>query len=122
MGKPVQWLGSTKKDIQKFPKEVRIEMGYALDVAQNGGKADSAKPLKGIVPGAGILEVVDHYEGDTYRAVYTVRFSDIVYVLHVFKKKSTKGIKTPQPDIDMIKARYKEAEAKYKALTKGKGQ
>ena len=118
MEKPLEWIGSSKKDIRKFSKEVRIVMGYALDVAQNGGKADSVKPLKGIVTGSGVLEVIDDFDGDTYRAVYTVRFKEFIYVLHAFKKKSTKGINTPKPEIDLIKARYKEAESRYKAYLK----
>ena len=115
---PLEWIGSSNKDIRKFPKEVCIVMGYALDVAQNGGKADNVKPLKGIVTGSGVLEVIDDYDGDTYRAVYTVRFEEFIYVLHAFKKKSTKGINTPKQEIDLIKARYKEAENRYKACLK----
>ena len=115
---PLEWIGSSNKDIRKFPKEVRIVMGYALDVAQNGGKADNVKPLKGIVTGSGVLDVIDDYDGETYRAVYTVRFEEFIYVLHAFKKKSTKGINTPKQEIDLIKARYKEAENRYKACLK----
>ena len=118
MVKPLEWIGSSNNDIRKFPKEVRIVMGYALDVAKNGGKADNVKPLKGIVPGSGVLEVIDDYDGDTYRAVYTVRFEEFIYVLHAFKKKSTKGINTPKQEIDLIKTRYKEAENRYKACLK----
>ncbi len=91
-----------------LPEEVRSEVGYALYVAQNGDKADSAKPLKG--QGSGVLEVVENYDGDTYRAVYTVRFESAVYVLHAFQKKSKKGIKTPKRDMDLIEARLKAAQ------------
>ena len=87
---------------------MRREVGYALFVAQNGEKADSAKPLKGF--GGGILEVVENHDGDTYRAVYTVRFASAVYVLHAFQKKSKAGIKTPKKDMDLIEARLKAAQ------------
>ncbi len=107
--KPLVWIGTTLQDLRKFPKQVRCEIGYALDVAQNGGKADHVKPLKGIVTGSGILEVIERFDGDTYRAVYTVRLEGIVYALHAFKKKSKKDIKTPKSEIDLIKMRYKRA-------------
>jgi phage-related protein len=87
-------------------------MGYALYQAQLGLKAQSAKPLRGF-RGAGILEIVEDHQGDTYRAVYTVKFSKIVYVLHAFQKKSKKGIATPKPDINLIKRRLKAAEEHY---------
>jgi len=88
-------------------------MGYALYQAQLGLKAPLAKPLRGF-GGAGVLEIVEDHRGDTYRAVYTVKFSDFVYVLHAFQKKSKKGIATPKPDIDLIKKRLKIAEEDYK--------
>ena len=88
---------------------MRREVGYALFVAQNGEKADGAKPLKGF-GGGGILEVVENHDGDTYRAVYTVRFASAVYVLHAFQKKSKAGIKTPKKDMDLIEARLKAAQ------------
>ncbi len=112
--KPIEWIGTTLEDLKKFPKEVRCEMGYALDTAQNGEKADNVKPLKGIVTGSGVLEIVERFDGDTYRAVYTVRFKDVLYALHAFKKKSKRGKETPKADIELIKARYKRAEAMYK--------
>jgi phage-related protein len=90
-------------------------MGYALFLAQKGDKAPSAKPLKGVVRGAGILEVVEDHRGDTFRAVYTVRFRDAVYVLHAFQKKSKRGVKTPQRDIELIKSRYEQARLDYEA-------
>jgi phage-related protein len=86
-----------------------------LDVAQNGGKADNAKPLSGTVKGGRVFEVFDDLKGDTYRAVYTVKFGEVLYVLHAFKKKSTKGISTPRLGIEMIRSRYKRAEEHYKA-------
>ena len=104
--------------MKEFPGEVKDVMGYALHVAQNGEKAESAKPLKGVVPGSGVLEIVDDFDGDTYRAVYTVKVKEAVYVLHSFQKKSKKGIKTPLLDINLIKARYKEAEKDHAKRTK----
>lgn len=88
-------------------------MGFALWVAQQGGKPAQAKPLKGVVSGAGVLELVERYDGDTYRVVYTVRFKDALYVLHSFQKKSKRGIKTPKHEIDVIRERLKVAEAHY---------
>lgn len=106
--KPLRWVGSSYDDLLALPEEVRREVGFALFVAQNGEKADSAKPLKGF--GGGVLEVVENYDGDTYRAVYTVRFASAVYVLHAFQKKSKAGIKTPKKDMDLIDARLKAAQ------------
>jgi len=108
MKKPVVWLGNTLDELRKFPEEVRDEMGYALYLAQIGDKHPTAKPLKGF-SGAGVLEIVDNYDGDTYRTVYTVKLAGVVYVLHAFQKKSKKGIATPKKDIDMIKKRLKLA-------------
>lgn len=110
MGKPLHWVGSSKKDLSDMPDDVQDVFGYALHQAQEGGKHSQAKPLKGF-SGAGVLEVVEDYDGDTYRAVYTVKFGAAVYALHCFQKKSTKGIETPQHDIDLIKSRLKAAEA-----------
>jgi phage-related protein len=115
--KPLGWIGSAKEDLQSFPDEVVREVGYALYVAQAGGKHASAKPLKGF-GGAGVLEVVEDYEGDTYRAVYTVRFSEVIYVLHAFQKKSKHGIATPPQEIVKVKARLKRAEEEYEAWKK----
>ncbi len=96
-----------------MPAEVRDIFGYALHLAQIGGKHEQAKPLKG-QGSAGVLEVVENWKGNTYRAVYTVRFSDTVYVLHCFQKKATRGIATPQPDIALIESRLKAVEALHK--------
>ena len=101
-------LGNTLDELRKFPEEVRDEMGYALYLAQIGDKHPTAKPLKGYV-GAGVLEIVDNYDGDTYKTVYTVKLAGVVYVLHAFQKKSKKGIATPKKDIDLIKKRLKLA-------------
>lgn len=106
--KTLNWISSAKDDLREFPEPVKDLMGYALYLAQTGGKHPSAKPLKGFT-GAGVLEVVEDHMGDTYRAVYTVRFADAVYVLHAFQKKSKSGIATPQRDIDLIKTRLQRA-------------
>lgn len=103
--KPIRWVGSSYDDLLELPEDVRREVGYALYVAQNGDKADNAKPLKGL--GSGVLEVIENYDGDTYRAVYTVRFATAVYVLHAFQKKSKKGIATPPRDMMLIETRLK---------------
>jgi len=110
--KPVRWVGASKKEIQKLPKEVRQVFGQAIYDAQTGKKHPGAKPLKGF-SGAGVLEVIEDELGSTYRAVYTVKFADIVYVLSVFQKKSKSGRKTPKEEIDKIKSRFQEAEKDY---------
>lgn len=102
--KSLRWAGSSLDDLLEFPAPVRREIGYALYVAQQGGRHPAAKPLKGF-GSAGVVEVVEDHAGDTYRAVYTVRFDDAVYVLHAFQKKSTRGIATPKREIDLIRAR-----------------
>lgn len=112
--KPLTWIGSTLEDLKKFPGDVKDVMGYSLGIAQTGGKADNTKPLSNIVKGGRIFEIVDDYDGDTYRAVYTVKFEKAIYALHAFKKKSKSGIATPKPDKELIKARYKRAEEHYK--------
>jgi phage-related protein len=112
--KPVRFMGSSQSDLQRFPKEVRIVVGNALNAAQLGGKHRDAKVMRGF-GGASVLEIVDDYDGDTYRAVYAVRFADLVYVLHAFQKKSKKGAETPKSDIDLIKQRLKVAEQDYKS-------
>lgn len=106
--KPLAWIGSSKNDLREFPEPVKELIGFALYLAQTGGKHPSAKPLKGF-GGAGVLEVVEDHHGDTYRAVYTVRISDTVYVLHAFQKKSKSGIATPQKEIELIKSRLQRA-------------
>ena len=110
--KPLFWIGSTKRDLKTFPDEVQDMMGHALDIAQQGKKHQDAKPLAGF-GGAGVLEIVEDYAGDTYRAVYTVRFIGAVYALHAFQKKSKKGIETPKQEMDLIRSRLKKAEAHY---------
>jgi phage-related protein len=109
--KPLHWVSSSKKDYQSFPKEVQDDMGYALGVAQLGGKHPHAKAWKG--EGPGIMEIVEDFRGDTYRAVYTVKFPGAIYVLHAFQKKSKTGIKTPQEDVKLIDERLKRAQQDY---------
>jgi phage-related protein len=111
--KPLWWVGSAKDDLLKYPEAVKDEIGTALSVAQFGKKHRSAKPWKG--EGPGVLEVVADYRGDTYRAVYTVRFEAAIYVLHVFQKKSRKGIKTAKTDVNLIRRRLTIAAADYEA-------
>lgn len=107
--KPLHWVGSSKKDLQSLPDDVQDIFGYALYLAQQGGKHSQTKPLKGF-GGAGVLEVVEDFLGDTYRAVYTVKFGNAIYVLHAFQKKASSGIATPKPDRDKIRERLKTAE------------
>ena len=109
--KPVHWVGSSKRDLLSFPKQVVSDMGYALGLAQLGGKHPEAKPWKG--QGTGVFELVERYEGDAYRAVYTVRFEAAVYALHAFQKKSPKGIRTDQRDMDLVARRLRMAQEDY---------
>lgn len=118
--RPLEWIGNSLDNLKTFPDDVKGGMGYSLDVAQNGGKADNAKPLTNVVKGGRIYEVFEDHDGDTYRAVYTVKFEKAVYVLHAFMKKSKKGVSTPKPDIELMKARYKRAEEHYKTNYGGK--
>lgn len=111
--KPLIWIGSSLKDLRDFPDDVKDEMGFALYEAQCGLKPTAAKPLKGF-GGAGVLEIVSDYQTDTYRAVYTVRLEERVYVLHAFQKKSKKGIATPKSDLELIKRRLRQAEELHK--------
>ncbi|MDM8555333.1 type II toxin-antitoxin system RelE/ParE family toxin [Desulfococcaceae bacterium HSG7] len=106
------WIGNSLRDLKVFPKAVRERFGYALYVAESGGKHNHAKPLKGF-KGSGVLEIVENFDKGTYRSVYTVKFKKYVYVLHCFEKKSKKGIATPKPDIEMIRARLKTALKDY---------
>jgi phage-related protein len=107
--KPVVWVGSSRKDLREFPDPVQDHVGYALYVAQRGGRHRDAKPLSGF-GGAGVVEVVTDYRGDTFRAVYTLRYAGTVYVLHAFQKKSKTGRETPRRDMDLIHQRLREAE------------
>lgn len=117
---PLGWIASSKKDLRKVPRDVQQAIGQALFDAQAGEKHPDAKPLKGF-GGAGVLEIVENHDGNTYRAVYTVKFAGIVYVLHVFQKKSKSRLKTPVEEIDKIRKRLKEAEIDYAKWSKNKG-
>jgi len=115
--KPLHWFGSAKADLLAFPEAVIDDFGYALGVAQLGGKHPDAKPWKG--EGPGVLEIVERFDGDTYRAVYTVRFIETVYVLHAFQKKSPSGVRTDKRDVDLVRDRLRRAQADYEETTKG---
>lgn len=118
--KPLGWLGRAKSDLAEFPAEVVNEIGYALYLVQVGEKHANSKPLKGF-GGASVLEVVEDFRGDTFRAVYTVRFAEVIYVLHAFQKKSKSGIETPPKEIEKVKARLKLAQQEYEIwLTQNK--
>jgi phage-related protein len=106
--RPLLWIASSKRDYRDFPEQVQDNFGFELFLVQTGQHPPSAKPLKGL--GSGVIELAEDFDKATYRAVYTVRFGDAVYVLHAFKKKSKQGIKTPQSDIDLIKRRLRDAE------------
>lgn len=105
--KEVIWVGSSLEDLCDFPEDVRDEVGYSLYQAQLGLKARNTKPLTGIE--SGVIEIVSDYDTNTYRAVYATKISEIIYVLHCFQKKSTKGISTPKKDINLIEQRLKDA-------------
>ena len=111
--KPLTWLGDSREVVRSFPKPVRDAVGFALYSAQCGEKSPAAKPLKGF-GGAGVLEIVESFDGNAYRAVYTVRFAGMLYVLHAFQKKSTSGIKTPKREIDRVQSRLKDAAEDHK--------
>ena len=111
--KPLFWIGRSYEDVQDFPKEARRTVGFALGLAQRGGKFIDAKPLNGF-GGAGTLEIVEDFHGDGYRCVYSVKFAGAVYALHAFQKKSKTGIKTQKQDIELIRDRLKRAEEHYR--------
>jgi len=111
--KPLFWIGSSLNDLLAFPEAVKDEIGTALSVAQFGGKHPRSKLWKG--SGPGVFEIVEDHRGDTYRAIYTVRFRKIVYVLHAFQKKSPSGIKTPRRDVELVAQRFKLAQRDYEA-------
>lgn len=110
--KPLKWIGSSLEDLREFPDDVKDEMGYALYLAQCGEKHPNAKRLKGF-SGAGVLEIVESFDGDAYRAIYTVKFAGLVYVLHSFQKKSKHGISTPKKEIELVEKRLKLAQEDY---------
>jgi len=110
--KPLEWIGSSRDDLVAFPPAVRKAMGYGLYLAQIGDKAPLARPLKGF-GGAGVVELIADHDGNAYRAVYTVKFADVVFVLHAFQKKSKRGSTTPLADIHLIKQRLMVAAQYY---------
>jgi len=105
----ILWIGSSRRDLRGFPRRVRRDIGLALYAAQQGETDPAAKPLRGF-GGAAVLEIVADHKGDTWRAVYTVRYAEAIYVLHAFQKKSTRGIATSKKDLDLIQRRLAEAE------------
>jgi phage-related protein len=115
--KPLTWIGSTKKDLLALPGKVIDTFGYALYLAQTGKKHEQAKPLHGF-GSAGVLEIVEDWRGNAYRAVYTVRFAAAVFVLHVFQKKAKSGIATPRQDMELVRERLKAAEQIVKELSR----
>lgn len=121
MIKPIIWVGSSKNDLVKMASKVKTNFGYALYQAQKGEYPEIAKVLSGF-GGASIIELIEDDRGDTFRAVYTVKFPSAIFVLHVFQKKSKKGISTPKKDIELIRSRLKIAEAMYKEWKLKRGQ
>ncbi len=115
--KDLEWIGSSRRDMQALPLPVRRVFGYGLYSAQSGENPPDAKPLRGF-GGAGVLELIEDYRGDAYRAVYTVRFVGKIYVLHVFQKKAKRGIATPKQELDLIRQRMKQAESLYSSEEK----
>ena len=111
--KPVRWVGTSLRALRSFPRTVRIDIGHALFAVQEGKIDPAAKPLKGF-GGASVIEIVASYYGNAWRAIYTVRFQDAIYVWHVFQKKSRKGIATSTREIELIKQRLAEAERDYR--------
>ncbi|MEJ2218592.1 MAG: type II toxin-antitoxin system RelE/ParE family toxin [Gemmatimonadota bacterium] len=116
--KPVRWVASSREDLRGFPREVQRSMGFAVFRAQEGKKAPGARPLKGIVKGAGVLEIVEDFQTNTYRVVYTVRFAKAVYVLHAFQKKSKRGTGMPKHDVELIRSRYEAARRNHELREK----
>lgn len=107
---------AVRNDLLDVPLPARKEFGHALYLAQTGATHQNAKRLHGF--GSGVLEVVENYDGDTFRAVYTLRFAEAVYVLHVFQKKSTRGIETPQKELDTIQIRLQRAQQLHEAYVR----
>ncbi len=114
--KPLIWIGASRKDLREFPTKVQKDIGDALQKVQCGLKPSASKPLSGF-GGASILEIRENYDGDTFRAVYTVRFAERIYVLHAFQKKSHHGIETAKRDIDLIRVRLQMAESLQRELS-----
>jgi phage-related protein len=117
----VFWIGSSRADLKAFPQPVQSDVGYALFAAQRGEEYRSVKALRGF-GGRSVLEIVASHDGDTYRAVYTVKFKDAIYVLHAFQKKSTQGIATSKGDLDLVRRRLADAECHHKERQKTHGK
>jgi phage-related protein len=111
--RPIRWVGSSRKDVRSFPRKIRSDIGQTLYAAQRGETDPAAKAMRGF-GGRSVVEIVASHAGDTWRAVYTVRFQDAVYMLHAFQKKSTKGVATSKRDIDLIRQRLAKAERDYR--------
>ena len=111
--RPLVWMGSSKRDYRAFPEDVKGSFGFALYLAQTGGRALHAKPFKSL--GGGVVELVQDYDKGTYRAIYTIRFSGTVYVLHAFQKKSKRGIGTTRQDVEMVRRRLRDAEMLHRS-------
>lgn len=109
MAKKVEFVGDSRERLKEFPDVPRIAMGHALSVAEEGGKVNYAKPLKGLGGGATVIEICEDYDGDIYRVMYTVKIGVKIYVLHAFQKKSKKGIETPKSEMDIVKDRLRKA-------------
>jgi len=120
VSRDVIWVSSSLEDLKRFPEPVQKVMGFALFQAQCGGKHLQAKPLKGF-GSAGVLEIVEDFDGSAFRAVYTVRFADAVYVLHAFQKRSRRGIETPKRDMDVVRTRLRMARESDQARANRKG-
>jgi phage-related protein len=121
MDTPLEFVGSSRDDLSDFPNDVKRCIGLALRTAQKGGKYPDAKPLKGF-RGVGVLEIISDFDGNTFRAVYTVKLRGVIYVLHAFQKKSRKGIKTPQNEIEKIYSRLRDAEALHRTTIEAKDE
>jgi phage-related protein len=119
--KPLVWVGSCRKDLQTFPQPVQRIVGYALHVAQIGGRHPTTATLKGH-HGAGVVEIIEDHDGDTFRLVYTVRLKERIYALHAFQKNSKRGISTPKKELDMIQRRLREAEEIHRRWLESEGR
>jgi phage-related protein len=118
--KPITWMGSSQRDLREFPKEVRQDIGVALHWAQQGRVHSAAKPMKGSL--RTVMEIVSDFDGDAFRAMYTTRIGDEIYVLHAFQKKSKKGIATPTPELDVIESRLKTARQLHAQRSEARGK
>ena len=103
--RPVSWIKAARKDFEEFPEDVQEDMLNALTIAAEGGKSDNAKPFKGI--DGGVFEIAIRYRGDAFRVIYAVKIGEFIWVIHAFQKKSKKGIKTPQEEVDLVRERLK---------------